>query len=211
MTLNIDRREERANTWTHLIGLLCCLLTLPFLGYYAYAYGDSALFWGVLAFALGLLMVYTSSTIYHAVNTLRLKNILQIVDHISIYFLIAGTYTPLVIKFLPGQQALVFLSVMWGLALFGTVFKLFFTKRFEFLSVSLYLLMGWLVVFIIKPFLANVPSSVLTWVVIGGLAYTLGVYFYVRGHKPYYHAVWHCFVLAGSLAHVVSVFQSLSL
>ena len=205
------KHEEIANAITHGAGILFCLISMPFLLTHALAHESMPTFWAVLVFGIGMLMVFTSSTLYHAVQHQKYKDWLQTADHISIYYLIAGTYTPLVVKFLPVQDATIFLSVMWGLVVFGTIFKLFFTKRFDFVSTSIYLIMGWMIVFIAKPVLQNVPTALMWWVAIGGISYTAGVYFYAKGRIKYFHSVWHCFVLFGAISHYVFVYKSIEM
>lgn len=156
-----------------------------------------------------MLLVYTFSTLYHISKDDKTKNILQVCDHISIYFLIAGTYSPLMVKYLETETAILFLSVMWSIVLLGTIFKIFFTKKFKFLSTVLYLALGWMIVFVIKPLLETIPFSVFLWIILGGLSYTIGVYFYVKDHKMYYHFIWHAFVLFGTIAHFISVYISI--
>jgi hemolysin III len=164
-------------------------------------------FWAVCAFAAGMTMVYTSSSLYHAVQNKKLKYALLVTDHISIYFLIAGTYTPIVVRFLPGNDALFFLAIMWSLVIVGIFFKLFFMNRFEFVSLLLYLVMGWMILFIYGPISQHMPSTTLWWVMGGGLCYTVGVYFYIHSDVYYFHSLWHCFVLGGTVAHYISVYQ----
>ena len=152
-------------------------------------------------------MVYTSSTLYHFAKNRKLKNRLQVLDHISIFFLIAGSYTPMILAVLPKNQAIIFLSILWGSVLIGTFFKLFFTGRFKILSVAIYLLMGWLSVFFINEILEKISFQNLAWIGAGGLCYTIGVYFYMKSNKPYYHSIWHLFVLSGTISHFVVVYQ----
>jgi hemolysin III len=203
------KREEILNAITHAAGIIFCLAAMPLLLINAYQKHAMPVFWGVFAFGAGMLMVYTSSTLYHAVQHRRAKDFLQRMDHMSIYFLIAGTYTPLVIRYLPKTTAIIFLSVMWGLVLVGVVFKLFFTNRFHLVSLLIYLVMGWMIVFIIKPAWENIPLPIIGWIIAGGLSYTAGVYFFIRSRVSYFHAIWHCFVLGGTIAHYVCVYKSI--
>jgi hemolysin III len=152
-------------------------------------------------------MVYTSSTLYHAAKDQKLKIRLQVVDHISIYFLIAGSYTPMVLAVLKQDKAILFLSILWGSVLVGTLFKLFYTGRFKILSVVIYLTMGWLAVFFFQDILERISFKTLAWIGVGGLAYTIGVYFYIKSEKPFFHSIWHLFVLAGTISHFVAVYQ----
>jgi hemolysin III len=201
-------KEERLNAFTHGIGILFCLIAMPIILVGVYDENKLSYFYSVLAFGVGMLLAYTFSTLYHAVKKEKAKDVLQIADHISIYFLIAGTYTPLMVRYLESETAFIFLTIMWSIVAVGVVFKIFFTKRFKYLSVILYLLLGWMIVFVLKPLLQNIPSTVLWWIIAGGFSYTTGVYFYMKDHKIYYHAVWHLFVLFGTLAHFISVWIS---
>lgn len=202
--------EEIINAISHGIGILFCLNAIPFLLIEAFTNNHSNVFWAVLVFGIGMLLVYSFSTLYHASRDKKMKDYLQIGDHISIYFFIAGTYSPLMVKYLETDTAILFLSVMWSIVLLGTIFKIFFTKKFKFLSTVLYLALGWMIVFVIKPLLETIPFSVFLWIILGGLSYTIGVYFYVKDHKMYYHSIWHLFVLFGTIAHFVSVYISIS-
>lgn len=201
------RKEEMVNAAIHAVGVLFCLIALPFLLKYTYDVGSNASFRAVCTFAIGMTMVYICSTLYHSVQNKKLKRTLLISDHISIYFLIAGTYTPIVIRFLPNSTATIFLTIMWSLVVAGTFFKLFFINRFELFSVLFYLIMGWMLLFIYNPISQNMPRTTLCWVIGGGLSYTVGIYFYIRSNVFYYHSLWHCFVLGGTVAHYVSIYQ----
>ncbi|MCC6724446.1 MAG: hemolysin III family protein [Saprospiraceae bacterium] len=205
------RQQELANAITHGLGLLFCIIAMPILLNNALKSNSTGLFLAALVFGFGMLMVYASSTLYHAIRHEKIKDWFLILDHISIYFLIAGTYTPLVVKYLPHSDAVVFLSVMWGMVAIGTVFKLFFTGKFGYLSLILYILMGWMIVFIAKPVMQNVPASLLWWIAIGGISYMVGVLFYLKSHVKYCHAIWHCFVLGGTVSHYIFIYQSLQI
>lgn len=202
-------KEELANTISHALGILFCLIVIPFA--LVKANQDSSLLMtlSVLVFGIGLLLVYTFSTIYHITQNQKIKKLLNIGDHISIYFLIAGTYTPIIYAYLPYKDAFNFLSIMWGIVLFGLLFKVIFKKKFEWFSLILYLIMGWMLVFIITPIKESMPNEILYWIIAGGISYTFGVYFYVKDNKRYYHAIWHVFVLLGSVLHFVAIYKSI--
>jgi len=200
-------KEELANAVSHGFGLLLGLIGIPFLILKAMENGRFSAFIAALAFALGIIMVYTSSTLYHAAKDQKLKIRLQVLDHISIYFLIAGSYTPMVLAVLKQDKAILFLSILWGSVLVGTFFKLFYTGRFKILSVVIYLTMGWLAVFFFQDILERISFKTLAWIGVGGLAYTIGVYFYIKSEKPFFHSIWHIFVLAGTISHFVAVYQ----
>ncbi|CAN1526432.1 COG1272 Predicted membrane protein, hemolysin III homolog [Flavobacteriaceae bacterium] len=203
------RKEELANGISHIMGVLFCLVGMPFVIAIAFQKHDLITLFSVFTFGIGMLLVYTFSSLYHLVRNEKRKRILNIADHISIYYLIAGTYTPLMMLYLKRDTAFLFLGIMWSVVLLGTIFKVFYTKRFEFVSVVLYLIMGWMIVFVIKPLWGVIPLSVFLWILAGGICYTFGVYFYVKGHKQYYHTIWHFFVLLGTVFHYISIFISL--
>ena len=203
------RKEELANGISHLVGGGGCLIAIPFLVIIAYKKHDLVTVLSVITFGIGMLLVYSFSTLYHLVLKEKTKRILNIADHISIYYLIAGTYSPLMIIYLNKENALVFLGVMWSIVLLGTFFKIFFINRFKIVSVILYMLMGWMIVFVIKPLWGVMPLSVFLWILAGGLSYTIGVYFYIKGIKNYYHTIWHFWVLLGTGFHYMAIFKSL--
>ncbi len=203
------RKEEIVNAITHGLGILFCLIGMPFLLVDSFNANQWPVFMSVLVFGIGMLAVYTFSTLFHAATNQKIKHLFQIGDHISIYFLIAGTYTPLMVCYLKPETATVFLGIMWTIVVFGIIFKIFFTQKFRLISVILYLALGWMIVFVIKPLILTMPFSVFLWILIGGMSYTAGVYFYIRDHKYYYHTVWHFFVLFGTVAHFVSIYLSL--
>lgn len=205
------RKEEVANAITHGLGVLFSLIAMPFILSDTLGRGDMLSFISVMVFGFGMLTVYTFSTLYHYTQKERTKEILLIADHISIYFLIAGTYTPLMLKYLSGSTATIFLSVLWGIVFIASIFKIFFVHRFKILSLILYVTMGWMLVFVIEPLLVTVPSSIFAWIVGGGILYCIGVYFYVKSHKMYYHAVWHIFVLLGTISHFISIYKTIQI
>jgi hemolysin III len=198
------RREELANTVTHAFGTLCGIAATAVLVTLAALKGDVFHVVGAAVFGTTLVVLYSASTLYHAVPRKSVKARLRVVDHSAIYLLIAGTYTPFTLAGVRGGWGWTLFGVIWGLAAAGIVFKLFFTGRFRILSTLIYLAMGWLVVIAAKPVAAALPGATLLWLAIGGLAYTGGVYFYADRRIPYGHAIWHLCVMAGSTAHVVA-------
>lgn len=200
-------QEERLNAGSHGIGLILGLFAIPFLIQKSLFTNQSESLIGALTFSLGIVMVYGFSTAYHAAKNPKKKSRLQVMDHVSIYFLIAGSYTPMILAILKKETALIFLAIIWGSVLVGTFFKVFFTGKFKTLSIIIYLTMGWLAVFFIQDLVEKISWETLTWIGIGGLSYTIGVYFYVKSEKLYYHAIWHLFVLGGTAAHFVAVYQ----
>ena len=199
-----SRREELANALTHGVGLLACLIGVPILIASYLARGDLLLVLGVSVFAASLLAVYTTSTLYHAVPHPRAKHALRLADHVAIYLLIAGTYTPFTLGVLRGTWGWALLAAIWTLAALGIFFKLVFHSRFRKVSTAFYLAMGWLIVLAIRPMALQMPSAGIMLLAAGGLLYTGGVIFYVR-KAEYAHAIWHCFVLGGSACHFFAV------
>ena len=200
-------QEERLNAGSHGIGLILGLFAIPFLIQKSLFTNQSESLIGALTFSLGIVLVYGFSTAYHAAKNPKKKSRIQVMDHVSIYFLIAGSYTPMILAILKKETALIFLAIIWGSVLVGTFFKVFFTGKFKTLSVIIYLTMGWLAVFFIQDLVEKISWETLTWIGIGGLSYTIGVYFYVKSEKLYYHAIWHLFVMGGTAAHFVAVYQ----
>lgn len=200
-------REEYANSITHGFGFTFGLVFLPLLCIKMFT--DNLDWYGLpsIVYSFCFLFLFASSTIYHLSWDVNLKKQLQKLDHISIYFMIAGTYTPFIFSCLEGSLRWIFLAIMWTFVIVGAIFKVFFTGKYEGVSLILYLLMGWMVIFIIKPFLASFSPLVIGLVVLGGIAYTAGVYFYVNDHKPYRHFIWHLFVLVGAISHSFAIYN----
>ncbi len=198
--------EERINAITHGIGVLFSLAGLVLLVVSSYMYGTA---WHLVSFSIygvSLFLLYLASTLYHSFQNEKLKYVFKICDHSAIYLLIAGTYTPFSLVLLHGLIGWVILGIVWGLAVIGTVLKIFFVTRLRVVSTICYLLMGWLIVVVIKPIAAALPLEGLFWLVGGGVLYTAGSFFYLNKRIPYHHAVWHLFVMAGSAAHFITVF-----
>jgi len=204
--------EEIANSVTHGIGVAFGIVALTLLIVYGVLRGDSWSLGGGIAFGITLVLLYTGSTLYHSIPFPRARHVLKIVDHSAIYLLIAGTYTPFCIVTLrdvtvgPVQHAGWWLfTVVWTLAAVGIATEAFWAYRPRWLSVVVYLGMGWLVTIMFKPLLAALPAQGLWLLVAGGLAYTGGTVFYAVKRVPYFHMVWHLFVLAGSICHFLAV------
>ncbi len=203
--------EEVAHAVTHGLGCLLSAAGLAVLVVQAVGRGDT---WGVVSasiFGATLVLLYLASTLYHAVTRPRAKSVLKRIDHAAIYLLIAGTYTPFCLGPLRGPWGWSLLGVVWGLGLAGAVTDVATGRRFKWLSLTVYLLMGWLVVTALRPLLASVDGTTLLWLGAGGLAYTGGVGFYVARRLPWHHAIWHGFVLVGSACHWVAVQRALAL
>ena len=197
--------EEFANSVTHGLGLALSVAGLVVLVVLAALRGTA---WHVVSCAVygaTLVLLYTASTLYHSVQTPRAKRVLRILDHGAIYLLIAGTYTPFTLVNLRGGLGWTLFGLVWGLAAAGVLFKIFHVDRFPIVSTLVYLSMGWLVVIAWKPVMALIPGGGIAWLIAGGVAYTAGVLFFALERLKYNHAIWHLFVLAGSICHYMAV------
>lgn len=198
-------REEWANTLTHAVGVFAAVAGGAVLIVRAALQGDPWKIVGAAVFTATLILLYSASTLYHASRAPKLKVRFKVLDHASIYLLIAGTYTPFTLVGLRGGWGWSLFGVIWGLAVGGVIFKLFATGRYRLISTGIYVGMGWLVVLAAGPMVRRLDPWVLVWLVAGGLAYTGGTVFYHNKKIPYSHAIWHGFVMAGSLCHGVAV------
>ncbi len=202
-----SRGEEIANSLTHGLGLilsvggLCVLVTVAGLR------GDAWTVTGCAVFGASLVLLYGASTCYHALPAPRWKPWLRVFDHAAIFLLIAGSYTPFLLVSLRGPWGWSLFGVVWTIAVAGIVLKVFYTGRFRLLSTILYLFMGWIVLIAIKPLVEALPRSSLILLFAGGAAYSAGTLFYMWKRLPYHHAVWHLFVLGGSVCHFFAVFS----
>lgn len=203
-------KEELANSVSHGLGVVFGLVGIPMLIATAISTGHWAAIVGSIVYSISFLMVFLFSTLYHGTRQPRRKQLFKILDHISIYFLIAGSYTPFVLMYVYNGTGLVMLSVLWGLTLVGTIMKIWFTGRFNILSTAIYLIMGWMLVFAGKTFFASLPMPIIILIAVGGALYTLGVIFYLWERFRYHHAVWHIFVLAAGICHFAAVYLSVS-
>ncbi|MCC5879975.1 MAG: hemolysin III family protein [Idiomarina sp.] len=197
--------EEIAHSVSHGIGAVLSVVGLAFLVWLSLEYGD---IWHVISsivYGVSLILLYSASTLYHSVSNPRAKRIFQLLDHSMIFVLIAGTYTPFALVSLHGPWGWSLFGVAWGIALAGILLETMKKERIKWLSLSLYLGMGWMAVIVIKPMLDMVPMIGLLFLLAGGLSYSLGVIFYVRKQMVYHHAIWHLFVMAGSGLHFCAV------
>ena len=201
--------EEIANSISHGIGALVALVGGPILISAAAHNGDFAALVGTIIFVCTAFILYLTSTLYHSLAINRAKSVFQILDHSAIFLLIAGTYTPFALGILKGSLGWALFATVWGLACIGVVLKALRKVRYPWVSTSLYVGMGWLGVFVAKPLFATVPTISLLWLAIGGICYTGGVVFFIYDERiRYYHFVWHIFVLAGTIAHFISIFYA---
>lgn len=198
--------EERLNIWSHGLGLIASIITFPFLIIKAITYSS---FWDIASFiiyGLSLIILYAASTFYHASKNPKKRRRLNIFDHAAIYVLIAGSYTPFCLVALASELGWYMFIAVWVFALTGIIFKLFFTGKFNKISTAMYLLMGWQVLFFIKPLINALTSFSLNLLFAGGVFYTVGAILYSIKKMPYNHAIFHVFVLLGSVSHFLALY-----
>jgi hemolysin III len=204
-TSNFSLKQEVVHSLIHAFGILFGIISIPILTALAANNANIPGIVGASIYGFSFIMLFSFSTLYHGIQQPQTKRVLEILDHISIYFLIAGTYTPFLLIYLNNALGITLLSVLWGLTILGIFFKVFFTGRFEVVSVIIYLGMGWILFAGGRQFINALPSVVMLFIAIGGGLYTIGVFFYLwRGYK-WSHAIWHFFVLVAAVCHYVAV------
>jgi len=200
------RKEEIFNVASHGLGLLLSIAALIVLVVKASLHGTV---WHIVSFSIygtSLVLLYLASTVFHWVQNPKIRNRLNVFDHASIFLLIAGTYTPFVLIVLRGPWGWSIFGVVWGLAIAGIVLKLFYTGRYNTLSTILYVVLGWVILIAIKPLSEALPTAGLIWLVAGGVSYSVGAVFFLLKRIPFNHAIFHVFVLCGSMCHFVAVY-----
>ena len=198
--------EEKINIISHGLAFILSIVAFVLLVTHANLYGNV---WHIVSFSIfgaSLIILFAASTFYHSAKKPELRSRLRIIDHASIYVLIAGTYTPFSLVTLNGSTGWTIFGISWGLALTGIILKLFFTGKYKLISTLMYIFMGWIIIFVIKPVMNNLSLEGLLWLVAGGLAYTTGAILYSIKNIKFNHAIFHVFVLIGSVCHFVSVF-----
>jgi hemolysin III len=203
------RKQEVVNALIHGIGILFGVSGIPVLIAIGTVNGNTPGIIGAGIYGFCFLMLFTSSTIFHIALEPAIRQLFKKLDHISIYFLIAGTYTPLLLVFLNNTFGITLLVILWSLTLLGIFFKMRYTGRFEIVSTIIYLLMGWIMVVGGRKFFDAMPTDVLIFICIGGGLFSIGVFFYLWDKYTYTHAIWHGFVLAGAICHYVAVLLAL--
>ncbi len=206
MTHTFSKREEIANAVTHGIGVLLSIAMLVLLIVYASLEGTAWHIVSVSIYGGTMVLLYVSSTLVHSFPAGKAKDLFEIFDHSAIYLFIAGTYTPMLLIPLRGTLGWTLFGIVWGMAILGVIFKVFFVKRFVVLSTVFYVLMGWLIILAWGPLTAEVPAAGITYLVVGGVLYSIGAVFYVWRSFTYHHMVWHLFVLGGSIFHFFTIF-----
>ena len=197
--------EERINIISHAFGFVLSFFALFFLIRQAYLYGNILHIVSAGIYGLSLVILYAASTLYHSAKDLERRKRLKVFDHAAIFVQIAGTYTPFTLITLNGKIGWIFFCISWGLALLGIVLKLFFTGKYNVLSTAMYVLMGWIIIFALKPLINSMSAEGLFWLFLGGAAYTLGAILYSIKKIKFNHAIFHILVLIGSFCHFIMV------
>jgi hemolysin III len=200
--------DELANTLTHGLGLVCSVIGFVVLLAVAMVRGGIWQILGCAIFGTTLVCLYAASTCYHGISSPRAKRAFMIFDHCAIYLLIAGTYTPFLLVNLHGSWGWSLFAVIWSVAVVGILFKLWLGDRFPVVSVGAYVAMGWLGVIAAHQIYIHVPFTGIVWIVLGGLAYSIGVIFYACKKIPYHHVIWHLLVMTGSTCHYIAILYS---
>lgn len=201
--------EEIFNGITHGIGIPLSIAGMVILVVFAVIYGNA---WHIVSFSVfgaSLVVLYTSSTLYHSFTKKKMKDLFARFDHASIFLLIAGTYTPILLTVMRGVLGWTMFGIIWGVAIAGIVIRTIYVEKFRRLMVAIYLIMGWMFVFAIKPVMTNISSLSLLFLMMGGISYTIGVVFYAWRKLPFGHGIWHLFVLGGSIMHFFAVLYTI--
>lgn len=198
--------EEFVNVLSHGIGFLLSMAALTLMVVFASLDGNAWHIIGVSIFGASLVVLYLASTLFHWSMRSQVRKYLNVFDHSAIYVLIAGTYTPFLLVTLNGPWGWSLFGVIWGLAIAGIVFKMFFTGKYDRLSLLIYVFMGWLILIAIVPLVQNLSTMGLIWLLIGGISYSIGAVFYLLNRLPFNHAIFHFWVLGGSICHFFAVF-----
>ena len=199
--------EEKINIFSHAIGLFLSIIATILLVKKSIELGGVLSLVSALVFGFSLMALYAASTFYHSARKADLRRKLRVIDHASIYCLIAGTYTPFSLLVLKGTAGWAIFSITWLMALLGVVLKLFFTGRYQLISTLIYVFMGWIIIFVFEPLKQNLPAAGLDWLLAGGFFYTVGAALYAIKKIPLNHAIFHLFVLAGSFCHFLAVYR----
>lgn len=201
-----DSKEETLNVITHGIGFILSIAALVILIVSASKYGTARHITSFAIFGGSLIVLYAASTLYHYAKNPELRLKLNILDHSAIYVLIAGTYTPFTLIVLKGWVGWTIFGISWGLAIAGILFKVFYFGKYDKISTIAYVLMGWVIIFAIKPLIESFPTAGLIWLLAGGISYSIGAFFFSYKGIRFNHAIFHVFVLLGSFCHFMSIF-----
>ena len=199
-------KEESLNAITHYLGAVLSIIGFILLLAHSLKIGKTEYVISCVIFGIALIFLYTMSGTYHFLINKNLKKLFRKFDHIGIFILIAASYTPYIFTVLDGKIKWIVFFVQWGCTLFGTIYKLFFTGKFEILSTLIYLMMGWMIIFVIKDVKYSLNELSFNYLIFGGIIYTLGIIFYMDNHIKYNHVIWHIFVIFGSLFNYLSIY-----
>lgn len=202
---NTRIQQELVNSIIHGFGIIFGIVSIPILIALAIKSNNTPGVIGAAIYGFSFLQLFTFSTLYHGFQHVQVKRVLEILDHISIYFLIAGTYTPFLLIYLDNSFGITLLAILWSLTAIGIIYKIFFTGRWNILSTIIYIAMGCIMIVGGRTFFINIPGDVMTMILIGGALYLVGVIFYLWEKYPYNHAVWHFFVLSAAICHYVAI------
>jgi hemolysin III len=205
-----SRGHELANIFIHVLGILFGVIAVPFLISLAAQNHDTSRIISIAVYGVCFLMLFTCSTSYHACKTQRMRCLFHKLDRISIYFLIAGTYTPVIRFYLFDNTGIFLLIVLWALVALGTFFEIFFPRKFNIFSTMFYVLMGWICVFVWGHFFSPIPPDITALIIAGMVVYSVGVIFYLWQKIKYHHAIWHAFVLTGGICHFIAVLNTVA-
>jgi hemolysin III len=208
---NTQIKQELVNSIVHGFGIIFGIVGIPILIAFAIKSDNTSGVIGAAIYGFCFLQLFTFSTLYHGFQHAQVKRILEILDHISIYFLIAGTYTPFLLMYMHNSFGITLLCILWGLTALGIIFKIFFTGKWKVISTLVYIAMGCIMVVGGRTFFESIPPNILTMILIGGVLYLLGVIFYLWDRYPYNHAVWHFFVLAAAVCHYVAILLAVAM
>ncbi|MGL6064519.1 MAG: PAQR family membrane homeostasis protein TrhA [Fusobacteriaceae bacterium] len=207
MSDTYSRVEEWMNSMTHYVGVVLGLVGLGALIVHSIGTNNTGYLIGCMIFSFSIILLYSMSGTYHILKNGKAKKVFQILDHSAIYILISGSYTPYLLGVFQGNTKWIFFGIQWGLTLVGIIFKIFFTGRFEFLSTVIYLVMGWMIMFVYKDLKAFTNTTSINFLISGGISYSVGVIFYIWKNLKFAHAIWHLFVLTGSIFIYLSVYS----
>jgi len=201
-----SRNEEIANASIHGLGIVLGLVGLVLISIKGVELENYVYLVSGVVFCVSLLLLYTSSTLYHIYKDHKKKRIMKVADHASIYILIAGSYTPFTLVGMKGTWGWTIFGIIWVIATFGVIFKFYFAGQFRFVSTLIYIMMSWLLILAGNEFFTAVSGNTFYWLLTGGIFYTSGTIFYLAKKLPYHHAIWHCFVLFGSFSHFIAIY-----
>jgi hemolysin III len=207
--LTREQKQELANSLTHGIGLLASLVGVVLLLALSVQTGSRLAVGAAALYSFSLLLTFGSSTLYHSLPHPGAKRVLRILDHVAIYFLIGGSYTPFVLLYLDTEQSWPFLGLLWGLIALGVVYKTWWLDKAPAFSVAFYLGLGWMVLLIARPLFSQLPLFCIWTIALGGFFYTAGVIFFIWKRYTYHHAIWHLFVIGGSASHYLAILYGL--